>query len=100
MYLAERSFASRLAARPAVVLTTMCLGTLMAQVDTSVVNLAMKAIGADLQAGVDALQWVLDSYNLVYASLLLTGGTLGDLYGRRRIFVIGVGIFLAGSLVC
>jgi MFS transporter, DHA2 family, methylenomycin A resistance protein len=82
------------------VLFTMCLGVLIAQVDTSVVNLALTPIGIDLQASVNALQWVVDAYNLVYASLLLTAGTLGDLYGRRRLFALGVAIFTLGSLVC
>lgn len=86
--------------RPRLVLLATSLGVLLAQIDTSVVNLALKSIGADLHAGVSALQWVVDAYNLVYASLLLTGGTLGDLYGRRRIFVLGIALFAAGTFVC
>ena len=78
----------------------MSLGVLIAQIDTSVVNLAVKQIGAKLDAGVTALQWVVDAYNLVYASLLLTAGTLADLYGRRRIFALGIALFTLGSLVC
>ncbi|HEX5212071.1 MAG TPA: MFS transporter [Pseudolabrys sp.] len=76
------------------------LGVLFAQIDTSVVNLALKSIASDLHAGVSAMQWVIDSYNLVYASLLLTGGTLGDLFGRRRIFILGIALFIAGTLIC
>ena len=86
--------------RPGLVLLATSLGVLLAQIDTSVVNLALKSIGADLHAGVSALQWVVDAYNLVYASLLMTGGTLGDLYGRRRIFVLGIALFAVGSLIC
>src|SRR5580658_10896245 len=82
------------------ILLTMSLGVLVAQIDTSVVNLAVKQIGAKLDAGVTALQWVVDAYNLVYASLLLTAGTLADLYGRRRIFALGIALFTIGSLVC
>lgn len=82
------------------ILLTMSLGVLIAQIDTSVVNLAVKEIGASLNAGVTALQWVVDAYNLVYASLLLTAGTLADLYGRRRIFALGIALFTLGSLVC
>jgi MFS transporter, DHA2 family, methylenomycin A resistance protein len=82
------------------VLITTSLGVLVAQIDTSVVNLALKHIGADFHAGVTALQWVVDAYNLVYASLLLTTGTLADLYGRRRIFGLGIALFTLGSLVC
>lgn len=83
-----------------VILATMSLGVLIAQIDTSVVNLAVKEIGASLGAGVTALQWIVDAYNLVYASLLLTAGTLADLYGRRRIFGLGIVLFMLGSLVC
>lgn len=84
----------------ALVLLTTSLGVLIAQLDTSVVNLAVKEIGASLNAGVSALQWVVDAYNLVYASLLLTAGTLADRYGRRRIFALGIALFTLGSLVC
>ena len=83
-----------------VILLTMSLGVLIAQIDTSVVNLAVKEIGARLDAGITALQWIVDAYNLVYASLLLTAGTLADLYGRRRIFALGIALFALGSLVC
>jgi MFS transporter, DHA2 family, methylenomycin A resistance protein len=82
------------------ILLAMSLGVLIAQIDTSVVNLAVKEIGANLNAGVTALQWVVDAYNLVYASLLLTAGTLADLYGRRRIFLLGIALFTLGSAVC
>src|SRR5690349_20740854 len=81
-------------------LLTLCFAVLVAQVDMAVVNLATRPIGAYFHAGVGALQWVLDAYNLVYAVLLLTGGLLADLYGRRRIFMIGVAIFTAASLLC
>jgi MFS transporter, DHA2 family, methylenomycin A resistance protein len=83
-----------------VILFTMSLGVFIAQLDSQVVNLAIKAIGKDLDAGINALQWVLDSYNLFYATLLLTGGTLGDLYGRARVFAIGIGLIVLGSIVC
>jgi len=86
--------------RPRLVLLATSLGVLLAQIDTSAVNLALKSIGADLHAGVSELQWVVDAYNLVYASLLLTAGTLGDLYGRRRIFVAGIALFAVGTLAC
>jgi len=82
------------------ILFTMCLGVLIAQVDTSVVNLALAPIGADLKVPVSVLQWVVDAYNVVYACLLLTSGTLSDLYGRRRIFALGIAVFTIGSLIC
>jgi MFS transporter, DHA2 family, methylenomycin A resistance protein len=86
--------------RPRLVLMATSLGVLFAQIDTSVVNLALKSIAGDLHAGVSAMQWAIDSYNLVYASLLLSGGTLGDIYGRRRIFILGIALFIVGTLTC
>jgi EmrB/QacA subfamily drug resistance transporter len=82
------------------ILLTMSLGVLIAQIDTSVINLAVKHIGVDFHAGMNTLQWVIDAYNLVYASLLLTAGTLADIYGRRRIFALGMALFTLGSLIC
>jgi EmrB/QacA subfamily drug resistance transporter len=79
---------------------TMCLAVLLVQVDTSVVNLATRAIGEALHAGVMGLQWVLDAYNIAYAALLLTGGLLADLYGRRRLFLCGTAVFTGGSMLC
>src|SRR5215471_14073475 len=89
-------------ARPAsgLILLTMSLGVLIAQIDTSVVNLAVKPIGTDLRASVTELQWIVDIYNFIYASLLLTAGTLADLYGRRRIFGLGIALFTLGTVVC
>jgi DHA2 family methylenomycin A resistance protein-like MFS transporter len=81
-------------------LAIMCLGVLIAQIDTSIVNLMLRPLGIGLQASVSELQWVVDAYNLTYACLLLTGGALGDLYGRRRIFLFGMLTFTAGSVIC
>jgi EmrB/QacA subfamily drug resistance transporter len=91
---------ARAPARPALVLLATSLGVLVAQVDTSVVSLAVKRIGAELGSTVSAMQWTIDVYNLAYAALLLTGGALGDLYGRRRVFACGVTLFALGSVVC
>ncbi|MFT3691442.1 hypothetical protein [Paenirhodobacter sp.] len=65
-----------------------CFAVLDAQIDTSAVNLAMRPIGANLNVGIGVLQWIVGSYNLVHAVLLLTGGLLADLSGRRRIFPV------------
>ncbi|HDV8348450.1 MFS transporter [Burkholderia vietnamiensis] len=92
--------AGRVATRRGVTLLTLCIAVLVAQVDTAVVNLATRAIGAYFHAGVGALQWVVDSYNLTYAVLLLSGGLLADLYGRRRIFIAGAAVFSVASLLC
>lgn len=86
--------------RRGTVLLALCLGVLVAQVDTSVVNLAAQRIGAAFHAGVAAMQWMLDAYNLVYAVLLLSGGLLADLYGRRRAFQAGAGVLAVGSVAC
>ncbi|WP_395020099.1 MFS transporter [Dongia sp.] len=83
----------------ALTLMTLCTAMLIAQLDTSVVNLATKPIGAEFQAPVSALQWVIDGYNLTYAVLLLSGGLLADLYGRRRVFMAGAAIFATASML-
>src|SRR5437764_9758803 len=91
---------SRTRNRKRVTLAAMCLATFVAILDTTVVNLALHAIQTDLRAHVAELQWVVDIYNVAYASFILTGGTLGDLFGRRRTFVTGIVLFNLGSLVC
>ncbi|HWJ02006.1 MAG TPA: MFS transporter [Burkholderiales bacterium] len=88
------------APRPVLALLATSLGVLVAQIDTSVVTLAVKHIGADLGSTVSEMQWMVDSYNLVYAAFLLTAGVLGDLYGRRRVFVCGIALFSLGSILC
>ena len=86
--------------KSAAILATMCLGVFLAQLDSTVAYLGTKAIADDLKSGVSQMQWVLDAYDLTYATFLMTGGALGDIYGRRRVFVIGVALIVAGSLVC
>lgn len=86
--------------RYGLILLTLSLGVLVTQVDTSVVNLAIQPIGAAFGASVGALQWVLDAYNLTYAVLLLTGGLLADLYGRRVVFMAGAAMLSLSSVVC
>ncbi len=94
------STATRTMGGRGLVLLTLCLGVLIAQVDTSVVNLALRPIGSSLHIGVAPLQWVVDGYNLTYALLLLTGGLLADLYGRRLIFCTGAVVLSLGCLAC
>ncbi len=81
-------------------LIALCLAVLVAQVDTAIVNLGARAIGTALAVGTSQLQWVVDSYNLVYAALLLTGGLLADLTGRRRVFITGAALFSVASVLC
>ncbi len=96
-----RSMRHSFSAEPtAFVLPAMCLGVFIAQLDSSVVYLGAHTISAALNATITQTQWVLDIYNLVYAALLMTGGALGDILGRRRIFVTGIVLIAAGSLIC
>ena len=76
------------------------LGSSIVFVDQTVVNVALPALRDDLDASLADQQWVVEAYLLLLASLILVGGSLGDLYGRRRIFAIGVAGFGAASLVC
>ena len=76
------------------------LGSAVASLDATVVNVALPTIGHDLNAGISGLQWVVTGYMLTLAALLLTGGSLGDHLGRRRVFVVGVGWFAIASLAC
>ncbi|MFC4032599.1 MFS transporter [Streptomyces polygonati] len=78
----------------------MCLGFFAVILDTTIVNVALPAVGASFHAGVTNLQWVVNGYNIVFAALLLTCGALADRRGAKRVFRTGVGVFLAGSLVC
>ncbi|MBR8158781.1 MFS transporter [Burkholderia cenocepacia] len=87
-------------ARHRLVLPALCIAVLIAQIDTAIVNLATEPIGTAFGARVSALQWVIDAYNLAYAVLLLTGGLIGDLYGRRRAFVLGATVLSGASVVC
>ncbi|MEU7816493.1 MFS transporter [Pseudonocardia sp. NPDC049154] len=82
------------------VLLTTVLGSSLAMLDGTVVNVALAHIGEDLDAGFTGLQWTVNAYTLSLASLILLGGSLGDRYGRRRIFVIGVVWFALASLAC
>jgi DHA2 family methylenomycin A resistance protein-like MFS transporter len=68
--------------------------------DTSIVNVTLPPIGASFSAGLAGLQWVVNAYTLSFASLLLTGGTLGDRLGARRVYMAGLAVFTAASLLC
>jgi EmrB/QacA subfamily drug resistance transporter len=86
--------------RRRVILVVCCLSMFLVGLDISAVNVALPSIGADLDATPSQLQWVVDSYTLVVASLLILGGTTGDRLGRRRIFGVGLAIFGTGSVLC
>ncbi|MEU8974494.1 MFS transporter [Streptomyces monashensis] len=82
------------------ILLTTILGSSMALLDSTVVNVALPRIGRDLGASLAALQWTVNAYMVTLAGLILLGGSLGDRYGRRKIFVVGVVWFAAASLLC
>jgi EmrB/QacA subfamily drug resistance transporter len=82
------------------VLAATILGSSMAFVDGSVVNIALPALQETMGATISDVQWVVEAYTLFLASLMLTGGALGDRFGRKRIFSIGVAVFTAGSIAC
>ncbi|WSA78113.1 MFS transporter [Streptomyces sp. NBC_01799] len=82
-----------------VVLTTV-LGSSMTMLDSTVINVALPRIGKDLGTDLAALQWTVNAYMLTLAGLILLGGALGDRYGRRRVFVVGVIWFAGASLLC
>src|SRR6516164_7794863 len=82
------------------ILAATILGSTMVFIDSTVVNVAVPALQATFHASVVDVQWVVESYGIFLSSLILAGGTLGDLFGRRRIFLMGVLIFAAASTAC
>src|ERR1700693_3062578 len=82
------------------ILAATILGSSMAFIDSTVVNVALPALQASFHATVVDVQWVVESYGLFLAALILVGGSLGDLFGRRLIFLLGVTIFALASAVC
>src|SRR5579885_794215 len=82
------------------VLAAAVLGSTLAFVDESVVNVALPAIESNLRTSLLAMQWVVNAYTLCMSALLLLGGAAADQFGRRRMFVVGVSIFAAASIGC
>ncbi|GAA4642028.1 DHA2 family efflux MFS transporter permease subunit [Gordonia humi] len=85
---------------PRLILIICCTSLLLVSMDAVAINVALPSISRDLHAGVAELQWSVDAYTLVLASLLMLSGSTSDRIGRRRTFQIGVGIFTLGSLLC
>jgi EmrB/QacA subfamily drug resistance transporter len=81
-------------------LVVLCLGSLMIVLDTTIVNVALPSIKADLGFSRTSLAWVVNAYLLTFGGFLLLGGRLGDVYGHRRLFLAGIGLFTLASLVC
>src|ERR1700761_1550349 len=92
------------AGRPAPSFALVVLATAMAfvvgQLDVTIVNVALPAMGRELGAGVDGLQWVVDAYAVAFAAFMLSAGALGDRFGARRAFQWGMGLFGLASIAC
>ena len=82
------------------ILVICCMGLFIVGLDNTIVNLALPSIGHELQASVSSLQWVIDAYTVVLASLLMLAGSVGDRIGRKRVFQTGLVLFGLGSLLC
>src|SRR5882672_7549200 len=82
------------------ILAATILGSSMVFIDGTVVNVALPALQTNLNATVVDVQWVVEAYALFLAALLLAGGSLGDHFGRRRVYAIGVGLFALASIWC
>src|SRR6266702_5225222 len=81
-------------------LVVLCMGSLMIVLDTTIVNVALPSIKADLGFSRTSLAWVVNAYLLTFGGFLLLGGRLGDLYGHRRLFLAGITLFTLASLAC
>src|SRR6516225_3369110 len=79
-------------------LAATCFGLFMALLDVTIVNVALPTMGTDLKATFADLQWVINAYALALAVLLVTAGRVGDIFGRKRVFMVGLGLFSLGSL--
>ena len=82
------------------VLAAAILGSSTAFIDATVVNVALSALQESLRTTSSGIQWVVEAYNLFLAALLLLGGSLGDLLGRRKVFSAGIALFAAASIAC
>jgi len=87
-------------APPGVVLLLVCVAQFMVVLDVSVVNVALPSIGRELHYTPTGLQWVVNAYVLTFAGFLLLGGRIADIYGRRRVFILGLSLFSLASLAC
>ncbi|HEV2217345.1 MAG TPA: MFS transporter, partial [Candidatus Dormibacteraeota bacterium] len=90
----------QLSARTWAALAILCLGAFLVVLDTTIVNIAIPSIMTGLHSSLDQVLWVLNAYTLVYAALLITGGRLGDLYGPRRLLIVGILVFGGASVAC
>src|SRR5829696_9082597 len=85
---------------PWLILFVLCGAVFMLLLDTTIVNVAQQKIKIALEADLSEIQWILDSYILAYAVLILSFGRLGDVFGRKKLFMFGMGIFTLASALC
>src|SRR5436309_10505682 len=85
---------------PVVTIAVACLATVMLMLDVSVINTALSKIAHGLDTGLNGLQWVIDAYTIPLAATVLTAGAIADRFGRRLLFLLGLGIFTASSALC
>lgn len=85
---------------PWAILAVLCLGFFMTLLDLTIVNVAIPDLTDDLDASLDNVLWVVNAYSLALATLIITAGRLGDLRGKRNIFLVGVAVFTIASLAC
>src|ERR1041384_751290 len=86
--------------RKSLTLVATILGSSLTFIDATVVNVALPALEADLQATITDVQWVIEAYALFLGALILVGGSLGDQFGRKRVFLLGVAVFTVASIGC
>jgi EmrB/QacA subfamily drug resistance transporter len=86
--------------RPNAIMSVLCAAVFMLLLDATIVNVAQARIRESLDAGLTEMQWIIDAYLLTFAILLLASGRLGDIFGRRRLFLIGIAIFSTASALC
>jgi MFS family permease len=96
----QKAVSKKSATRPNLILAICCISLLLVGIDVTIVNVALPAIQRDLHARLSDLQWIVDAYTIVVASLLMLAGSVSDRYGRRRVFQIGLCLFAFGSLLC
>jgi EmrB/QacA subfamily drug resistance transporter len=94
------SLVNRLTTRPWLVLIVLCTGTFAVLLDMTIVNVALPSLITDLHASLDEALWVVNGYLLVFCALLILASRLGDLFGRRRMFVLGLALFALASALC
>src|SRR6476660_2985003 len=86
--------------RRRLILAICCMSLLIVGLDNTIVNVALPSVGRELHTTVSGLQWTVDAYTLVLASLLMLSGSMGDRLGRRRVFETGLALFAVASLLC